>query len=77
MGKTQLMYLPKLKSICGLICNKMGLVQPNAAVLWWERYKDMIADMLNAKLADVTRAIKRKFMSKLDLCDLRYKNILR
>jgi hypothetical protein len=32
--------------------------------------------MQNAKRADVTGAIKRKFMSKFDLCDLRYKNIL-
>jgi hypothetical protein len=47
-GKTQLLYLPKPKSICGLICTKMGLVQPNTAVSWWEHYKDMIANVLNA-----------------------------
>jgi hypothetical protein len=76
MGKTQLLYLPKPKSICGLICTKMGLVQPNTAVLWWEHYKDMIADVLNAKHMDVTRAIKRKFMSKFDLCVLMYKNVM-
>jgi hypothetical protein len=64
MGKTQLTYSPEPKSICGLICTKMGLIQPKAAVSWWERYKDMIADVLNAKRADVTGAIKREFMSK-------------
>jgi hypothetical protein len=54
----------------------MGLVQPNAAVLWWEHCKDMIVDVLNAKRVDVTAAIKRKFMSKFDLYDLRYKNVM-
>jgi hypothetical protein len=85
MGKTQLLYLLKPKSICGFICTKMGLVQPNVAVSWWEqpnvavswweRYKDIMEEVLNAERMDVNRAIKREFMSKFDLCDLRYKNL--
>jgi hypothetical protein len=39
-------------------------VDEKAAVSWWERYKDMIADVLNAKRADVTGAIKRAFLRK-------------
>jgi hypothetical protein len=42
----------------------MGLVDEKASVSWWERYKDMIADVLNAKRADATGALKRAFLRK-------------
>jgi hypothetical protein len=64
MNSKQLNYSSEEKSICGLICTAMGLVDEKAAVSWWERYKDMIADVLNAKRADVTGAIKRAFLRK-------------
>lgn len=64
MGNSQLNYSPEKNTICGLICSDMGLVEPKAAVAWWEHYKDMIADVLNAKRADVTGSIKRAFIRK-------------
>ena len=64
MNDRQLEYSPERNTICGLICEQMGLEDPKAAVSWWERYKDMIADVLNAKRADVTGAIKRAFLRK-------------
>jgi hypothetical protein len=64
MNSKQLSYSAERTSICGLICCAMGLLEEKAAVSWWERYKDMIADVLNAKRADVTGALKRAFLSK-------------
>lgn len=64
MNSKQLNYSSEQTSICGLICTAMGLVDAKAAVSWWERYKDMIADVLNAKRADVTGALKRAFLRK-------------
>lgn len=64
MNSKQLNYSSETTSICGLICTAMGLVEEKAAVSWWERYKDMIADVLNAKRADVTGALKRAFLRK-------------
>ena len=58
MNDRQLEYLPNCITICGLICAQMGLEDPKAAVAWWEWYKDMIVEELNAKCADVTGAIK-------------------
>jgi hypothetical protein len=43
----------------------MGMLDPTTAVLWWEYWKDVIADVLNAKRADVTGAIKKVFVRKL------------
>jgi hypothetical protein len=42
----------------------MGMLDPNTAVTWWETYKGMIADVLNAKRADVTGALKKVFVRK-------------
>lgn len=64
MNSKQLNYSSDKTSICGLICKAMGLLEEKAAVSWWERYKDMIADVLNAKRADVTGALKRAFLRK-------------
>jgi hypothetical protein len=64
MSKKQLYYTAERPSICGLICDDMGLMDQTTAVAWWERYKDMIADVLNAKRADVTGAVKRAFLRK-------------
>lgn len=65
MNSKQLNYSSEKSSICGLICHAMGLVDEKTSVSWWERYKDMIADVLNAKRADVTGALKRVFLRKL------------
>ena len=62
MSDKQLQYSPDTNSLCTLICVAMGLHDPTAAVTWWERYKNMIAYVLNAKRADVTGALKRAFM---------------
>ena len=64
MNSKQLNYSSDKSSICGLICHAMGLVDEKTSVSWWERYKDMIADVLNAKRADATGAMKRVFLSK-------------
>lgn len=64
MSNSQLNFSSEKTTICGLICADMGLLEPKAAVEWWEKYKGMIADVLNAKRADVTGAIKRVFMRK-------------
>jgi hypothetical protein len=64
MGKQQMVYSPEENTICGKICNGVGMTDPKLAVSWWEHYKDMIADILNAKRADVTGAIKRAFQGK-------------
>ena len=64
MNSKQLNYSSDKSSICGLICHAMGLVDEKASVSWWERYKDMIADVLNAKRADATGALKRVFLRK-------------
>jgi hypothetical protein len=64
MSKRQLEYSGERNTICGLICSDLGLVDQQAAVPWWERYKDMIADVLNAKRADVTGSLKRAFLRK-------------
>ena len=62
MSDKQLQYSPDTSSLCTLICVAMGLHDPTAAVTWWERYKNMIAYVLNSKRADVTGALKRSFM---------------
>jgi hypothetical protein len=64
MDNKQLNYSSEKESICARICRSMGLVEERAAVSWWERYKDMIANVLNAKRADVTGAMKRTFLRK-------------
>lgn len=64
MSNAQLNFATKKNTICGLICADMGLVEVKASAAWWESYKNMIADVLNAKRADVTGAIKRVFMRK-------------
>jgi hypothetical protein len=64
MNSKQLNYSSDKSSICGLICHAMGLVDEKTSVSWWERYKDMIADILNAKRADATGAMKRVFLRK-------------
>jgi hypothetical protein len=64
MGKQQMSYSPDGNTICGKICNGVGMTDPKLAVSWWEHYKDMIADILNAKRADVTGAIKRAFQGR-------------
>jgi hypothetical protein len=61
MGKQQLEYSPFENSICGKICAALGMKNAAAAVTCWERHKNMIADVLNAKKADVTGAIKKEF----------------
>jgi hypothetical protein len=66
MSNSQLNFSTEKNTICGLICADMGLLDAKASVPWWENYKDMIADVLNAKRADVTGAIKRVFMRKLN-----------
>ena len=65
MNNKQLNYSSEPTSICGQICIAMGLLEEKEAVSWWERYKEMIADVLNAKRADVTGALKRAFLRKL------------
>jgi hypothetical protein len=65
MNNNQLNYSTERNTICGLICADMGMDEPKAAVSWWETYKSMIADVLNAKRADVTGALKRVFLRKL------------
>jgi hypothetical protein len=62
MNSKQLNYSSDKSSICGLICHAMGLVDEKTSVSWWERYKHMIADVLNAKRADATGAMKRVFL---------------
>jgi hypothetical protein len=64
MGKQQMSYSPEGNTICGKICNGVGMTDPKLAVSWWEHYKDMIADILNSKRADVTGAIKRAFQGR-------------
>jgi hypothetical protein len=64
MNNKQLSYSLESTSLCNRICMDMGMVDPKMAMLWWERYKDLVADVLNAKRADVTGALKRSFLSK-------------
>jgi hypothetical protein len=64
MGKQELEYSPFENSICGKICAALGMKNAATAVTCWERHKNMIADVLNAKKADVTGAIKKEFLPK-------------
>lgn len=68
MNKTQLNYSEEKQSLCSMICTNMGMAERASATEWWEKYKGMIADILNAKRADVTGAIKQEFISKWSLC---------
>jgi hypothetical protein len=40
------------------------MVEPTTAGAWWERYKGMMANVLNAKRADVTGTLKKAFLRK-------------
>jgi hypothetical protein len=64
MAKTQLEYSNDPTTLCAIICSAMGMLDPSTAVSWWEHWKNMIADVLNAKQADVTGAIKKMFACK-------------
>jgi hypothetical protein len=64
MAKTQMEYSTDPTTLCAIICSAMGMADPSTAVTWWEHWKDMIADVLNAKRADVTGAIKKVFVRK-------------
>jgi hypothetical protein len=64
MNNKQLNYSSEKDSICFKICRSMGLVEDMADVSWWERYKDMIADVLNPKRADVSGGLKHAFICK-------------
>jgi hypothetical protein len=64
MSDNQLHYSTDPSTLSRIICKAMGMVEPTVAVTWWEAYKDMIADVLNAKRADVTGALKKVFMRK-------------
>jgi hypothetical protein len=62
--KQQLEYSPFENSICGKICAALGMKNAAPSVTCWERHKNMIVDVLNAKRADVTGAIKKEFLRK-------------
>jgi hypothetical protein len=62
MATTQLEYSNDPTTLYAIICSAMGMLETSTAVLWWEHWKNMIADVLNAKQADVTRAIKKVFV---------------
>jgi hypothetical protein len=64
MATTQMEYSNDKTTLCAIICSAMGMLDPSTAVPWWEPWKDMIADVLNAKRADVTGAIKKVFVRK-------------
>jgi hypothetical protein len=64
MVKTQMEYSNDPTTLCAIICTAMGMLDPSTEVLWWEYWKDMIADVLNAKRANVTGAIKKVFVCK-------------
>jgi hypothetical protein len=64
MSDNQLHFSTDPSTLSRIICKAMGMVEPTVAVTWWEAYKDMIADVLNAKRADVTGALKKVFMRK-------------
>jgi hypothetical protein len=49
MHKTQLVFSSDPVTLCALICKDFGMVDPTTAAAWWERYKGMMADVLNAK----------------------------
>lgn len=64
MAKTQMEYSTDPTTLCAIICSAMGMKEPTTAVTWWEHWKNMIVDVLNAKRADVTGAIKKVFVRK-------------
>jgi hypothetical protein len=64
MAKTKMEYSNDSTTLCAIICTAMGMLDPSTAVSWWEYWKDMIADVLNAKWAYVTGAIKKVFVRK-------------
>jgi hypothetical protein len=64
MSKKQLNYASNGTTLCSLICKDFGMLDDTTAVAWWERFKGMMADVLNAKRADVTGALKRVFVRK-------------
>jgi hypothetical protein len=51
MAKNQMEYSNDPTTLCAIICTAMGMLDPPTAVSWWEYWKDMIADVLNAKQA--------------------------
>jgi hypothetical protein len=64
MHKTWLVFSTDPVTLCALICKDFGMVKPTTAAAWCERYKGMMADVLNAKQADVTGALKKAFLCK-------------
>ena len=64
MNDRLLVYSMNPNSICSIICQEMGLKDPNTQLAYWERFKGMIGNVLNMKCNDVTGSIKRAFMSK-------------
>jgi hypothetical protein len=56
MSDNQLNFSTEPSTFSRIICTAMGT--------WWEAYKDMIADVLNGKRADVTGALKKVFLHK-------------
>ena len=64
MNDRLLVYSTNPNSICSLVCQEMGLKDPNTQIAYWERFKGMIGNVLNLKRNDVTGSIKRAFMGK-------------
>jgi hypothetical protein len=64
MSNNQLNFSTDPSTLCMIICKAVGMVEKDTAVTWWEAYKDMIADVLNANSADVTGALKKVFLRK-------------
>jgi hypothetical protein len=64
MATTQLEYSNGPTTLCAFICSSMGMLDTSTAMSWWEHWKNMIADVLNAKRDDVTGAIKKVFVCK-------------
>jgi hypothetical protein len=63
MDERQLLYTEDKKTICQKIMDDMGVIETRRQS-WWELYKNTILKRLNSKRADVTSAIKRRFVSK-------------
>lgn len=63
MDERQLLYTDDKKTICQKIMDDMGVIETRRQS-WWELYKNTILRRLNSKRADVTSAIKRRFVSK-------------
>jgi hypothetical protein len=63
MDQRQMVFSYDKKTICQQIMADMG-VKECLKSGWWECYKNKILKTLNSKRADVTSAIKRRFVSK-------------